>query len=456
MSNITDIFNILINNIYHETKFINFINSEEFNPELFYMKDNTESQSPILNIACRENIKIVRHILCHKEFSSDMLNVTNRKGWTPLMVSCCYNENFARHILTHNKFAANMFEVQNNSGSTAFMIACHFYSNLTQEILNHQMFTSNMLQICTPDKLTAFMIACKTNCESTKYILDHEKFTSDMLNHQSNSGLTAFMIACHYNHKLAEYILNHEKFTSDMLNHQTNLGLTAFMITCQNNYYQLAKYIFDHNKFVPNMLNIKNNNGWTPLIMACKYNSEFAKYILNHDKVIPNISDIVNVATNKGWTPLMIACKYSSNIDLIKELIKRSSPNTLQNKCSVFDTDSMSSNNLIKEQAKQGGQTFLHILAIFNLKTFFQIIKIVDTNLLNVVDNSQLTCFQYLSDNSITNHYLLCCPVCFDGNENMYVFNPCGHKICENCKNQYNDSTCHTCRTNILGKIKIY
>ena len=51
----------------------------------------------------------------------------------------------------------------------------------------------------------------------------------------------------------------------------------------------------------------------------------------------------------------------------------------------------------MKQNAKNGGQTFLHILAIFQPTLFCKIKNVVDLELLNITDNSGLVCSHYLS-----------------------------------------------------------
>ena len=264
-----------------------------------------------------------------------------------------------------------------------------------------------------------FISDCKDNDELVMKKLNCDELTSDMLKLKNNYGFTPLMIACTYNHKSVQHILNCDKFTSDMLNQKTN-------------------------------------NGWTPLMIACEHehDNKSVQYILNHRNFT---SDMLNQKTNNAWTPLMIACQFCHDFNLIKKIISMCSTDTLKLKCNEFNINNIKTNNLMKEYAGNGGQTFLHILAIFNPKIFFEIKNIIEFDLLNIVDNSGLVCSHYVSIDTIcSDAQKLLCPICFDKSDDINVYNPCGHIICGNCAKSYDKLICYMCKSIVTKKTKIY
>lgn len=298
---------------------------------------------------------------------------------------------------------------------------------------------------------TALMIACQHNPELAKYIFDSDKCTPNILSMKNKDGWTALMFACQSNFELAKYIFDSDKCTHDILSIQDEYGWTALMIACQCN-TELAKYILDSDKCIPDILSIRTKDGWSALMIACKYNPELVKYIFDSDKFTPNI---LSMKSKDGWTPLMMFCQYCPS--LVKSLMEKCSYEILANKCITFDVNAIKSENPIKEYAKNGGQTFLHVLAIFFPYTFYGIKDMVNPELLNMLDNSGLTCSQYLliHDLHLTENKLLC-PICYEILNSIYVYNPCGHIICDECSKIFNYPICHTCKSNITNKVKLF
>ena len=369
------------------------------------------------------------------------------------LVNKINNPDELKIMIDSDQFHPEIFYMKNDNGWTAFMIACQYNHQSVQCILDHDKFTPDMINVFSDNKWTAFMIACKYNHQSVQCILDHDKFTSDMIDVSDDDGWTPFMIACQFNHQSVQCVLNHDKFTSDMLNFSYDGGWTAFMIACQCN-HQSVECILNHCKFTSDMLNKKTTDGRTPLMIACQYNHQSVQCILNHDKFT---ADMLNLKNNNGLTPLMIACKSMQNYDVIKKMIEKSCKNTLKRRCYRFNVFDVESNNPMKRYVTSVGQTFLHILAIFNPKIFCQIKNTIDLYLFNILDNSNLSSFQYLPiDENCSLKYKPSCPICFNDSHHTYAFNPCGHTICNHCLNSYDKSICYVCRQSISSKIKLY
>ena len=364
-----------------------------------------------------------------------------------------HNDDKVLQALNHSKFSPDILTQQDNAGWTLLMISCKYNYKSAQHILNHPYFTSDMLNAKSNAGSTPLMIACKYNHKSVQCILNHPYFTPDMFTQQDNARWTPLMIACEHNDQSVQYILNHPHFIPDMLNVKNNDGWTPLMIACQHN-HQSIQCILNNSKFSPDMLNFSDDDGWTAFVIACQYNHQSAECILDHDTFIP---DMLDVKDDQGWTPLMIACQFIHDCDLIKKIISMCSIDILKSKCNKFNINTIKTNNPMKKYAANGGQTFLHILAIFNSKIFFEIKNIMEFDLLNIVDNSGLVCSHYVSsDTMCLDTFKLSCPICLDKSDDTYIYNPCGHTICGNCSKSYNKSICHMCKSHVSSKTKIY
>ena len=238
-----------------------------------------------------------------------------------------------------------------------------------------------------------------------------------------------------------KYLLESTYFTAEYLNLQDNSGMTALMYAAKSN-YMVVKYILSSKFCTSKTLCLQDNLGMTALMYAIKFQPNAVTFILES---IHCTSEMLNIQNHDGWTALMIASRYNhNNLSNILKIIPKSDPFIQLNTC-VFEKP---------YKYFAGGQTFLHILAIFCPKEYQNILLQFNYALIDIKDHNNMTCMDYFE--LVSNNKSYCCPICFDIKENFVVFDPCGHTCCNLCVSKYDSTKCHTCRNNTTKILNVY
>jgi hypothetical protein len=222
-------------------------------------------------------------------------------------------------------------------------------------------------------------------------------------------------------------------------------------------------------------------DSWNALMIACEDQPEAIKYILSSPLCTKEV--LLQKTNTYGVNSLMIACV--SHPEAVKCIISFTSKFPEEEIKDIFfqktlkfkiDALPLSLNSINKNDIEKGGQTYLHILAIFNPLILSKDIKFF-SELKDIKDNSGRYFYEYLfftceelipsltdltenkvNELNLKNPYIknVECSICLV-KQPTHVFTPCGHASCSTCGHEImkRNKTCHMCKCKVTSSIKI-
>jgi hypothetical protein len=338
----------------------------------------------------------------------------------------------AKIIINSNECTKELLESVDSNNWNCLMYACYHHPSVTQCILESKFCSKELLLQVNKQNNNCLMIACKYQSDATKYILESTFCCKELFEQRGVDQYNCLMMACRY----------------------------------QGN---SIKHILESTFCCKELLEQRSVNQYNCLMIACHYNVEYID-LISESEFFKN--EMIFESTITGWNSLSILCQH--NPDHIETILKFNVPFLLRHIVTKFALSRLP-DRLLNYNIGNGGQTFLHILAIFHPEYIKNVIIYVDEDLKNVEDNGGNKFYTYLlpnykhvlelfynADSEEYNKYIkqskvhgitdTVCAMCLE-NEYSHIFN-CGHCSCQTCMKHI--ERCHICKKNITHRIKIY
>ena len=254
-----------------------------------------------LHMACRclsggvKALEIVKHLVT---VANCDVNVSTRKGYTPLMVLMSQSNEDRLSIVRYLIFecACNL-SLQNKYGNTALHIACTSGNvKYIQELLN----TDNGLHSAMISNLNGDIplhLACQHN--HTECVEVVAEAYVDGLHQVNKASLTPLM--CKMQQTMDNKLVS--LLVQKMQENPDKDGNTPLHLACSIQNIRLANIVAELN-CDPNKI---NNDGDTPLHLACRHDS------LQLSELLLKMNSDVNIENKDGETALTIGCKKTTH-----------------------------------------------------------------------------------------------------------------------------------------------
>ena len=314
------------------------------NPKMYPINRTTIDGLTGLMLLMIQNSNHVKHILNSSLMSTETLNLSDRDGWTPLMLAIRYKQLDNIKTILSSKYCNKKTIHQNNIDSmTPLMLACKYYDKAVPLLLNSGFYNEDKVLAVNCNDHTALIIACKYSIKAVSHLLDWSGMTSKILGWQSYTGMTAFLCACKHCYGAVSLIMQSQHFTEKIYNavlsdgacalhlamdtyscqqilqskfcskeyikNIDNYGETAFIGAIKAKKVDLVDLFLQSKYFDVEQLKVSNFEHQCALLLAAKCSPECLKKILDSSFMKPGLLTQINPLTDMNL--VMFAANYN-------------------------------------------------------------------------------------------------------------------------------------------------